>query len=1367
MTFEQQDSSQPPGSLSSAAVPNPDLYKRQLEVVCNNATLAIFIMNEQQQCTYMNPAAEKLTGYCLAEVQGRALHYIIHHTHPDGTPYPLEDCPIDQAFPQNNQEQGEEVFVHKDGSFYPVAYTASPIREGEGVIGTIIEVRDITQEKLAAQTQQELDRAKINFFSNVSHEFRTPLTLMLSPLEDLLTSSQKLPPQQRETLKLVHRNGQRLLKLVNTLLDFSRLEAGRIQAVYEPTDLATLTAELASGFRAAIERAGLHLVVECPFLPELVYVDRDLWEKIVLNLLSNAFKFTFEGTITVCLQALDQQVALIVQDTGVGIPAEELPRLFERFHRVSGTASRSYEGSGIGLSLVQELVKLHGGTVEVSSELEQGTTFTVTLPLGQAHLPLDRIQASRTSESTALGAAPFVEEALRWVAKEGSQTVAAGQSEAAIPLALPPVAPSASTQPRILVADDNADMRQYIQGLLSQHYAVEAVADGESALKAIACQLPDLVLSDVMMPRLDGFGLLQALRADPRTQALPIILLSARAGEESRIAGLTAGADDYLIKPFSARELLARVEASLKLARLRQEAFQREQTLRLQVEMAQMTLETTLASVSDSLAVFDADWRYTYVNAKSIELTGMQEADLLGQTIWEVFPDLVGTQLEVEFRRAAAEQTPKQFEYFYPTWNRWFEMRVYPARDRVSVFTIEISDRKRAETAFQRSEERYRAFVQQSSEAIWCFEIEQPLSIGQSEDEQIQHFYQYAYLSECNQVMAQMYGAASPQDLIGMRLGELLIQSDSRNIEYLRAFIQSGYRLADAESFEPDQQGNPKVFLNNLVGILEDKRLIRVWGTQRDITDRKQAEAALHESEARYRILAEAIPQFVWVATAEGQNEFVNRQFCEYTGLTLEQMLNLDWLTIIHPDDVERTRNRWLSSVDRGSLYEIEYRFRRFDGTYRWFLGQGIPLRDEQDEVVKWFGTCTDIEQQKQIEQERVRLLQREQTAREAAEQANHIKDEFLAVLSHELRTPLNPILGWSRLLRSGKLDAAKTAQALETIERNAKLQTQLIEDLLDVSRILRGKMSLNMAPVNLISTLEAAMETVQLAAEAKAIQIQTRLDPEVGQVLGDSARLQQVIWNLLSNAVKFTPEGGRVEIRLQPVKSQAQIQISDTGKGIQLDFLPHVFEYFRQADSTTTRTFGGLGLGLAIVRHLVELHGGTVQAESAGEGQGATFTVRLPLIKNTDGKMLNQQWAAPAPAHLPLKDISILLVDDEADTREVTAFVLEQAGAIVTMAASGIEALPAFVQTPPDVLVSDIGMPDMDGYRLIQQIRSLPQGRQVFAIALTAYAGAINQQQALAAGFQRHLAKPIEPDELVKTISEGVEGSKSKAVEE
>jgi PAS domain S-box-containing protein len=483
VTFEQQDSSQPPGSLSSAAVPNPDLYKRQLEVVCNNATLAIFIMNEQQQCTYMNPAAEKLTGYCLAEVQGRALHYIIHHTHPDGTPYPLEDCPIDQAFPQNNQEQGEEVFVHKDGSFYPVAYTASPIREGEGVIGTIIEVRDITQEKLAAQTQQELDRAKINFFSNVSHEFRTPLTLMLSPLEDLLTSSQKLPPQQRETLKLVHRNGQRLLKLVNTLLDFSRLEAGRIQAVYEPTDLATLTAELASGFRAAIERAGLRLVVECPLLPELVYVDRDLWEKIVLNLLSNAFKFTFEGTITVCLQALDQQVALIVQDTGVGIPAEELPRLFERFHRVSGTASRSYEGSGIGLSLVQELVKLHGGTVEVSSELEQGTTFTVTLPLGQAHLPLDRIQASRTSESTALGAAPFVEEALRWVAKEGSQTVAAGQSEAAIPLALQPVASSASTQPRILVADDNADMRQYIQGLLSQHYAVEAVADGESALR--------------------------------------------------------------------------------------------------------------------------------------------------------------------------------------------------------------------------------------------------------------------------------------------------------------------------------------------------------------------------------------------------------------------------------------------------------------------------------------------------------------------------------------------------------------------------------------------------------------------------------------------------------------------------------------------------------------------------------------------------------------------------------------------------------------------------------------------------------------------------------------------------------------------
>jgi len=378
------------------------------------------------------------------------------------------------------------------------------------------------------------------------------------------------------------------------------------------------------------------------------------------------------------------------------------------------------------------------------------------------------------------------------------------------------------------------------------------------------------------------------------------------------------------------------------------------------------------------------------------------------------------------------------------------------------------------------------------------------------------------------------------------------------------------------------------------------------------------------------------------------------------------------------------------------------------------------------------------------------RVAQRD---RAKAEAANRIKDEFLAVLSHELRSPLNPILGWTKLLRTGRLDGTKTQQALETIERNAKLQAQLIEDLLDVSRILQGKMTLNVAPVNLAAMIEAALETVRLAAEAKHIQIQTSFNPILGTVSGDTNRLQQVVWNLLSNAVKFTPTGGRVEVQLEQVGMYAQIQVKDTGKGIRRDFLPYVFDYFRQEDGTTTRQFGGLGLGLAIVRHFTELHGGTVQADSLGQNLGATFTIRLPLNIVEPERSSDDRHPESAT---DLAGIHVLVVDDDADMRELAAFTLMQSGAQVATAASAAQALALLNQSVPDLLLCDIGMPEMDGYSLIRQIRkwSPEQGGMIPAIALTAYAGEINQQQALAAGFQMHISKPVEPEELVKAIA-------------
>ncbi|MBD2069997.1 PAS domain S-box protein [Leptolyngbya sp. FACHB-671] len=525
-----------------------------------------------------------------------------------------------------------------------------------------------------------------------------------------------------------------------------------------------------------------------------------------------------------------------------------------------------------------------------------------------------------------------------------------------------------------------------------------------------------------------------------------------------------------------------------------------------------------------------------------------------------------------------------------------------------------------------------------------------------------------------------------------------------------------------------------------------------------DIADRKQVENALRQSEERYRYLAESIPQLVWTANAEGILLDINQRWMDYTGLTLEQAQIEGWQAVIHPDDIAELTHDWAAAQQNDTHYQAEGRMRRADGVYRWHLHQAVPLKDAQGKILKWFGTATDIEEQKQLQQEREYLLQREQAARAEAESANRVKDEFLAVLSHELRSPLNPILGWSRLLQDGKLDETKAKHALATIERNAKLQAELIEDLLDVSRILRGKLSLAVSPVNLAATIRAAIETVRLAAEAKSIRIESDLAPTT-QAAGDATRLQQVMWNLLSNAVKFTPPGGLVKVRLEQVESdrEAQITITDTGKGIDPSFLPYIFDYFRQADSATTRQFGGLGLGLAIVRHLIELHGGTIQAESKGEGLGATFIVRLPLLKDENEGMNETDPLHPSSfiPH-PLAHVCVLLVDDDTDTRELVEFLLEQAGAKVTAVTTAGEALSILKRSPPDVLLSDIGMPDMDGYMLMRQVRTLPpeQGGQVKAIALTAYAGDFNQQQALAAGFQQHMSKPIDPEMLVKAIA-------------
>ncbi|MCV7279952.1 SpoIIE family protein phosphatase [Mycolicibacterium flavescens] len=464
--------------------------------------------------------------------------------------------------------------------------------------------RNYQAQQQRAEELAELDRAKTTFFSNISHEFRTPLTLILDPVAELRTRGADFDDATRGELDIVWRNGLRLAKLVNTLLDFSRIEAGRMRARYVPVDLGAVTAELASVFRSAIERAGLVFTVDCPELDEVVYLDRDMWEKVVFNLLSNALKFTFEGEISISVRRDGADAVVTVGDTGIGVAAAEKPRLFERFHRIDNVRARSNEGSGIGLALVKELIELHSGSIDVDSTEGAGTTFTIRLPIGSAHLPADAIGSASDPRATTAGAEAYLQEALRWLPEH--------RDGADPPPASEPVmssAPGIGATPRVLIADDNADMRDYVARLLrNDGYLVDAVTDGQSALDAIRAGTPDMVVSDVMMPRLDGLQLVAALRADPRTAAVPVLLLSARAGQEAAIDGLQAGADDYLVKPFAAAELLARVRTNVKLARLRNHHARWRTAL--------------IDSLQEAFFVCDEDGAVIEINAAFTEILG-------------------------------------------------------------------------------------------------------------------------------------------------------------------------------------------------------------------------------------------------------------------------------------------------------------------------------------------------------------------------------------------------------------------------------------------------------------------------------------------------------------------------------------------------------------------------------------------------------------------------------------------------------------------------------------------------------------------------------------------------------------------------
>lgn len=1243
--------------------------------------------------------------------------------------------------------------------------------------------RAYDEERKRAEALAQIDRAKTAFFSNVSHEFRTPLTLLVGPLEDGLGDAQvPLPPAHRERLEVAHRNALRLLRLVNTLLDFSRIEAGRVDASYEPTDLATFTRELASVFRSAVEKAGLELVVDCPPLSEPAYVDRDMWEKIVLNLLSNAFKFTFEGLIRVELRSDGGRIHLRVVDTGVGIPESDVSRVFERFHRVRNVPARTHEGTGIGLALVQELTRLHGGSVSVTSEEGRGTTFTVSIPTGTSHLPLDRISVARRLVSTSIGAVPFIEEALRWLP--------AADQPPALPVLSPtadiPTVRTSGSTPRILIADDNADMREYLGRILGQNYLVEAVGDGEAALDRIRANRPDLVLADVMMPKMDGIGLVATIRGDRQTRSLPVILLSARAGEESRIEGLQAGADEYLVKPFSARELLASVGSQVQLARLRRES-------ELAIGLRNQQREILLNRAPVGVFAVDGDFKIREVNPIALPILGDAPGGLPGRDFDEFVHMLVeqGPADEIVriVRRTLETGEPYQekeravfrIDRRRIEWYEWRLDRIVLPDGRLGIvcYIRDISEEKRAAA----EKAHLAAIVDSADDAI----------IAKTLDGVIQ---------SCNAAAERLFGYPA-EELIGQEVRILIPQERQREEDEILARIRRGERISHFETVRVTKDGRLIEVSLTVSPVRDDSgRIIGASKIARDITALRQAEAerlrlvqrnaavtetlnhvgALVASDLDRTRVVQAVTDAATELTSAEVGAFfynvVNEQGEAYTLHTISGVPRELFSKFPMPRSTEVFAPTFKGTgIVRSADITKDPRYGHNAPYYGMPPGHlpvrsylAVPVRGRRGDVLGglFFGHSQVDRFDEQHERLAIGIASWASVALENArlyasvQEASRLKDDFLASLSHELRTPLNAILGYSRMLRSGIVAPGKTQKAIETIERNATSLTQIVEDVLDISRIVSGKIRLNVQPVECPEIVSNAVDAIGPAAEAKGVRIETVVDPQASPISGDPERLQQVLWNLLSNAVKFTNRGGRVQVRLERVNSHVEVTVSDTGIGIPTEFLPYVFDRFRQAESGIARERGGLGLGLSIARQLTEMHGGTIEASSAGVGHGATFRVKIPLMivypGAAEGPRIHPRSSKGA-ATAPLPDLGgvhVLAVDDEQDALSLLSEVLENAGARVTTAGSANEGLSKLNAEVPDVLITDLGMPQLDGFGFIDRVRrhSNRRVRDLPAAALTAYARSEDRMKALRAGFQIHLAKPIDPAELVTTIA-------------
>jgi PAS domain S-box-containing protein len=1077
-----------------------------------------------------------------------------------------------------------------------------------GHVATAIQnARASEEEKKRVDMLAELDRAKTTFFSNVSHELRTPLTLILGPLEDEIRAS--AAPSER--LELAHRNGLRLLKLVNTLLDFSRIEAGRIEASFEPTDLAAFTAELAGIFRSGAERAGLNLKVDCPPLPEPIYVDRDMWEKIVFNLLSNALKFTARGEIEVRLTEASPDgvrcACLTVRDTGGGIPESELPRVFERFHRIKNTWARSHEGTGIGLALVQELVQMHGGKVTVESMEGRGTTFRVSIPMGLAHLAKECIGASRLRASTSTGALPYVAEAFQWLPKSDAVTSRLKAADLDEPAALHPEKNGRNENARaraggpIILADDNNDMRGYVHRLLlEQGYEVIAVEDGLAALEAARERTPALVLSDVMMPRLDGVGLLKELRRDSEMKSIPVILLSARAGEEARIEGVEAGADDYVTKPFSARELLARISTHLELARVRREAketvLQREEQLRRSEALYRAIGE----SIDYGVWVCTPEGRNTYASASFLKLLGLTQ-EQCSNFGW-------GDALHPE----DAEQTMAAWKECVRTgrlWDRehrfrgldgrWHHIlaRGVPVRNPQGEviywagINLDISDLKKAEEEISLAHRKLQIVLGSITDGLAVLDKD----------------WRCTYFSE----QAGNIIGVKPELLLGQCVWDFF--PHARGTKFYEGYhraVESGQSV-HFEEFYPDP-------INKWIEChcYPSEEGLSVYF--RDVSERKNGERALAESEQRLRAIYDGTHEYVGLLSPDGILLEANRSSLSFAQSKREEMVGLPfWQTVWFqftpgaPAAIKAAIER----AARGESVRFEAPITTPSGEARVYDISLEPIRNQDHEVILIVPEGRDITERKRAE-DALRLAHA-QLADKASQLETIVQQRTLKLretigeleafsysIAHDMRAPLRSLQGFSEILLAeyaGKLDA-DGRRFLQRIAASAGRMDKLIQDVLNYSRVVRGESSLE--KVDMEQLLHGIVETYPVFEPDK---VDIVLQGPFPSVLGNEPMLMQVFSNLMGNAVKFVAPGVKPRVKVWSERGTTQVRffVQDNGIGIAPDQHEKIFAIFQQV----SKEFEGTGIGLAIVKKAIERMGGKIGLQSELD-QGTTFWV-------------------------------------------------------------------------------------------------------------------------------------------------------------